>query len=156
MARGDPAITRLDAQEHVRGLPDQSVIEQYIGPADEGETDPFRDYDMWVARRAMAVLKTHYPGHLWQVQSDTKAHLLKISIPILMGVCHWYVINLKTHEMTPQTVMRGGGEILERYGLSRGSFELGSFLSARQEHSKLLKKRRPVPGGIKKRRMAGA
>ena len=141
---GDPVMTRLDAQEHIQGLPDQTIIEQYLAPNDVA-FDIHKDYDMWCARRGMALLKTYYPGHFWQVESDVKRHLFKISIPILMGVCNWYVINLRTHELTPENVREAGGNILERYKLKRGRFELGAFLEAREKHSKLVVKRRPVP-----------
>jgi hypothetical protein len=153
--RGEAEVIRQDALPHVQGMPDIAMVEQYIAPAD-GSFDVFKDYDMWVARRAMGVLYTHYAGHMWQVQSDTKKHLLKISIPILMGVCHWYVINLKIHELTPNLIVRAGGEILERYGLPRGRFELGSFLEARAKYSALVRRTRPIPGGVMKRRHAGA
>lgn len=149
--RGEPEIVRLDAQAHVQGIPDSTVVEQYIAPTD-GEFDVHKDYDMWCARRAMALLLAAYPGHLFQVQSDVKKHLFKISIPILMGVCNWYVVNLRTHEMSKETVVRAGGEILERYGIPRGRMDLAAFLEAREKHSALVRRSRPVPGGLKGRR----
>lgn len=133
---------------------DVIMVEKYEAPAGEldRETnryhlapDQYRDYDMWVARRAMALLKTTYPGHLWFVEVDHRQGIVKISIPILMGVTQFYVINLKTTELTPGEIIYAGGEILERYRLPRTRFNLGAFLEARQKHSALLIATRKVP-----------
>lgn len=140
----DPVLLRQDVIEAEGGVKhDMVMLEKYEAPSD-GD-DPHKDYDRWVARRAMAVLKTHYPGHLWCVVSDAKQHILKISIPILMGVCHWYVINLRTHELTPLNLLEAGGNILERYRLNRGRFEEASFLDARAQHSALVRPSRRIP-----------
>ena len=42
-------------------------------------------------------------------------------------------------------LMRSGGELLERYGLPRGRFELAPFLEARDKHSALVVPGREVP-----------
>lgn len=146
----DPVLTRqhvIEADGPVHH--DQVILEKYEAPAGSdglAAEDPHKDYDMWVARRAMALLKAAYPGHFWCVVSDAKHHILKISIPVLMGVCHWYVINLRTHEMVPRTVILAGGEILERYGLTRGALQEAAFLDARARHSALVVPTRRVPG----------
>jgi len=122
------------------------VMQKYIAPpGDEDKYDVHKDYDMWCAGRVYGLLSKHYPGHLWCVESDVRGHLVKISIPILMGIGDWYVINLRTHELTPGIIIVAGGEILERYGLFRGVFNDGEFLMARQKHSKLLVPSRKVP-----------
>ncbi len=120
------------------GMHDSIYLEKYEAPvAADGSTDDIhKDYDLWAARRGMALLKANYPGHFWCVESDVRKHLFKISIPILMGIGDWYVINLRTHELTPGTVLAAGGELLERYRLP-AKFELGSFLEARAKHSPL-------------------
>lgn len=136
----DPVTVRSHVlQEH--GMHDMIVTEKYEAPAsDDGGVafDVHKDFDLWRARRVMALLKTHYYGHLWCVESDVKQGLVKISIPILMGIGWWYIINLSRTELTPKTVLAAGGEILERYKLSRGRFELGAFLDARAKHSPLV------------------
>ena len=124
------------------GEHDMVLVERHVGEED----DPVRDFDRWRANRVMAVLKAEYPGHLWYVEHDLKQGICKISIPILMGICNFYVLNLRTHgDLTPGMVITAGGEILERYGLSRCRFNLGAFLEARAQYSALTHRRRMVP-----------
>lgn len=126
---------------------DLVIQERYEAPCGEsGEAvfDVHKDYDKWIANRTMALLKAEYPGHFWAVESDSKQHILKISIPILMGFMHYYVINLRQTELTPMAVLRAGGEILERYRLPRGMFT-DAFFDARRDLSKIVNKRRPIP-----------
>lgn len=144
---GDAVLERTIVQEAEGGVQhDVVVMQKYIPPAgDENEYDVHKDYDMWCAGRVYGLLIKHYPGHLWCVESDVKAHLVKISIPILMGIGDWYVINLKTHELTQGNIIVAGGEILERYGLFRGIMNDGAFLDARAKYSKLVDKSRGIP-----------
>lgn len=143
----DAVTTRVELDTD--GAHDILMHETYEAPCDRygrPEFDVYKDFDQWRARRVMAVLKTEYPGHFWAVQSDVKQGIVKIGIPILMGVCNWYVINEKQTPVTPGAVIVGGGEILEHYGLSRERFNLGAFLEARAQHSKLVMPSRAIPG----------
>jgi len=103
-----------------------------------------RDYEMWVARSVFALLQRHYGGHLWFVDCSVQRGGVAISIPILLGGNWVYFIKLA--DLTPGEVVRAGGEILERYRLPRGRFELGSFLAARNNHSILIHAARKPPG----------
>jgi len=144
----DAVTVRQDVLEGDPGQHDIVILSKYVAPADgDGnvEFDVHKDYDMWCAARAMSLLMAVYPGHFWAVESDVKQHILKIGIPILMGICNWYVINLRQTELTPGAILVAGGEILERYRLRRGRLEIASFLEARANHSALVNRRRPVP-----------
>lgn len=142
---GDPETTAETVVEGTNGRHDIVLVERHIAPS-EGEEDPVKDFDAWRARRVMAVLQHAYPGHLWAVDHDLKQGVCKISIPILMGICAWWVFNLRTHgELTKGMVIAAGGEILERYGLSRVRFNLATFLEAREKHSALVNRHRSVP-----------
>ena len=55
----------------------------------------------------------------------------KFNIPILMGFENWWVVNLATHDIV-DGMRKGAGEILERYCMPRGRFQLPSFLEARE------------------------
>lgn len=147
----DPQTIRQDVVEgtSLGGGHDVVVITEHestAGPNGEVEFDVFKDFDLWRAKRVMSVLQSEYPGHLWGVVSDVKQGIVKISIPILMGVNFWYIINEKQTQVTKGAVVVAGGEILERYGLSRIRFNLGSFLEARSRHSALVMPSRHVPG----------
>jgi hypothetical protein len=132
------------------GQHDMVLMERHSAPvAEDGvseEFDPVKDFDLWRARRVMTMLMSKYPGHFWCVEHDLSQGICKISIPILMGICNWYVINLRTHcDLTIGDVVVAGGEILERYGLQRAGFQIAPFLEARHQHSALVNRRRPVP-----------
>jgi hypothetical protein len=116
------------------------------GPNAEVLEDPLREYDEWAAKQVMTTLEQHYPGHCWRVIHDSKQGVCLISIPILMGVNKFMATNLKTHAMDDKRAVAAGGEILERYGLSRSRLHLPSFLDARARHSALVMPGRDVPG----------
>lgn len=147
----DPVVLRRDTVErHDRGLHDMTVTSETETSFEaDGVTpieDPCKDFDLFVARNVIKDLMRVYPGYPWAVKSDTRGHLLMISIPVLMGVNNWYVFNLKKTEATPGAILLAGGELLERYGCSRGRFLLDEYLAAREKHSALVVPRRKVPG----------
>ncbi len=146
----DPiTVNRHIEEKTYTGGHDRMVFEKYIPPADV-ETggfavDPHRERDLDMARHVRTYLLTRFPvGYEWCVEADIAQGVLKISIPILMGVRNWYVVNLHTTPID-RGVLRGAGEILERYRLSRSRFNLGSFLDARAAHSALVVPSRRVP-----------
>lgn len=148
----DPVTTREDLVPDAAGH-DIVMLTKYEAPAGESNgdgtwavaEDQYKDFDLWRANRVIAFLKLTYPGHLWAVISDEAQHIVKIGIPILMGVNWWYVINTVETEVTPGAIIVAGGEILERYSLSRTRFNLGAFLDARARHSALVVPSRKVP-----------
>ena len=103
---------------------------------------PARDLDL--AAKIMGWLRTRYPGYPWAVISDLAQGIVRFNIPIVMGVTHWYIVNLRTTTIEDGLV-DGAGEILERYRLPRTHFNAGAFLQAREQHSKLVNPHRLVP-----------
>lgn len=131
---------------------DRVVLRKYEAPAIADERgnvgigeDTWRAFDEWAAGEVMAVLERQYPGHSFRVIHDSHHGVCLISIPILMGVNRFMAVNLKTHALDSERVTKAGGEILERYGLARGRFQLDPFLEAREEHSALVVPSRQVP-----------
>lgn len=145
----DLQTVRQDVLEKTTsGGNDRVVLTQYEAPSTpEGgiAEDTRKDFDFWAARQAMAVLESEYPGHLWRVVHDSAQGMAYISIPILMGVNKFIAVNLKTHALDSSRVKVAGGEILERYGLVRGRFQVAPFLEAREKHSILVDRSRKVP-----------
>jgi hypothetical protein len=142
----DPIPIRQTLMEGGFGQPDQVIKAEYeksSGP--HAKFDQWAEYDVWVAARMLSILLSEYPGHPWRCRHDSIQGVALISNWILMGMGHWMAVNLKTHDLTPDLIIRMGGEILERYGLPRGKLELGSFLEARNKHSALVIKSRKVP-----------
>lgn len=84
------------------------------------------EYD--IARRMAEVLHTHYPGHLWGVSADVETGIAKVFNMRLSG--QWgFIIKLSTllHDPDLKSVVRAGGELLERYRLRRGRFDDAAY-----------------------------
>lgn len=144
----DPVTVREDVLVHdTHGANDRVIISKYEAPASGSnviELDTFKTKDFDIAKTMNEWLEKHYPGHLWATVSDLRQGIVKFNIPILMGVDQWFVINLSTHDVIDGLKL-GAGQILERYRLARGRFEIDSFLDARAKHSRLVMPSRKVP-----------
>lgn len=126
---------------------DTVVLTKYEPPAKsdtEVADDPYRASDQAIADNMMKWLRREYPGHLWGVVVDQAQGIAKFNIPILMGFDMWWTINLKKTDIV-EGMAAGAGQILERYRLTRGRFNLTEFLEARAQHSRLVIGNRPVP-----------
>lgn len=133
---------------------DRVLLTKYEAPANDNggyADDPFRLKDHEVAQTMMRWLEREYPGHLWATAANLAQGIVQFNIPILMGVDRWWVVNLRTHDVI-DGMKQGAGEILERYHLKRGRFELDPFLEARAKHSRLLVPSRSIPGDNQRKR----
>lgn len=129
---------------------DSLLLKKYEAPAsgDGGIAyDEFEGYDEYCAKGMMILLNQTYSSYIgfWATRHDMAQKIAGISMPVLMGIDNWMVINRRTHDLTPGIIIASGGEILERYGLSRVRLNLGAFLDARNKHSALTVKSRKVP-----------
>ncbi len=148
--------TVLEKDTH--GGNDRVLLSKYEAPANDhgGHAyDPFEVKDHEVAQTMMRWLEREYPGHLWATASNLAQGIVQFNIPILMGVDKWWVVNLRTHDII-DGMRKGAGEILERYHLRRGRFELDTFLEAREKYSRLLVPSRPIPGDTQRKLLSSA
>ena len=80
------------------------------------------DYD--IAKRIAETLNKHYPGHLWGVTANHETGVATVLNLRLSG--RWgFIIKLSEILDDPhlKKVITAGGEILERYRISRGQFD---------------------------------
>jgi hypothetical protein len=117
-------------------------VEARFVPSGEGSRERART-ELATARAVRRILDTAYPGHDWEVLADSAQGYVAFRIPALMGLNYAYLV--KRRDLTPEAVLKGGGELLERYRLPRGRFDLDRFLEARAKHSILLDRSRKVP-----------
>lgn len=105
---------------------------RYDRPGD-GSHDPHAASDLAITKRIAAVLETHYPSHPWMVRVDGAQGIAMISLPIIMKRNQSFVLHLDRLAVDPgmKSVIRAGGEILERYNVPRSGFRLDHFLHAR-------------------------
>jgi hypothetical protein len=111
-------------------------------PSGEGSLERLAA-DFAAARAVRRILDTAYPGHGWEVVADSGQGYVAFRIPALMGVNYAYLV--KGRDLTPEAVLKGAGELLERYRLPRAKFDLDRFLEARAKHSILLDRSRKIP-----------
>jgi hypothetical protein len=116
-----------------------------FGPNGELVEDKHARQDLANAKWMMEVLQRHYAGVPWRTKFDGAQKMAYFNIPILMGINQWWAINLTTDPLDEGLLMRAGGEMLERYGMSRQRFNLTEFLDARAKHSALARPWLKVP-----------
>ena len=83
------------------------------------------DGDELVAKRVSEILDTHYPGYLWGVHVGVREGVIDLLNFNLSGK-HGYTIKLSgvvTHRELRAAVIRGAGELLERYNLPRARYD---------------------------------
>lgn len=121
-----PILLRSEDIQAWRG-PKLHVQQHYVPPLD-GKIDDRKGFDQKMADDVQEILQKKYPGYPWKAVCDSKQGVVYFSIPILMGETLKMVIRLaEWSDLTPQLVMRLGGEVLERLGLRRGLISLGEF-----------------------------
>lgn len=80
--------------------------------------------DVAMAKQLSEVLQRHYPGHLWAVNVETRSGLITIRDMYLSG--QWgYVLKIGavySASSLERDAVRAGGEILERFRMSRAQF----------------------------------
>lgn len=107
---------------------------QYEHPdkGDNPRPDAKKVGDLEIGMKAERIINQHYPGHFWVVKIDSVQGYLMIKIPLLMGMTNWYFIPLDLLATDPgmKRVIRGCGEILERYNMPRSALREADFLNA--------------------------
>jgi hypothetical protein len=84
------------------------------------------------AKNAADMLHKHYPGWLWGVHVDDVGGVMKVLLLSVSG--SWgFVIKLKDLDPEYRMVMRAGGEILERFNLSRRARRLGDISNLQRD-----------------------
>lgn len=98
--------------------------------------------EQFVAMRIAQLLQAKYPGHLWGVH--VKRSVATIHNMALSG-SHGYLLHMdkfRTEDDFNNKVIRAGGEILERFAVSRGKVRADELLNLKRDFAK-----RPVFDG---------
>lgn len=88
----------------------------------------FRVKDFEIAKMVGAALCHKYPNHGWQVEADSRNGIAKIFMS-QMSSSQGYIYKLKDISLGTfdREMMRVGGEMLERFSISRGRFNEDSI-----------------------------
>lgn len=85
--------------------------------------------DLEVAKMVSEELTRHYPGHMWAVNAQSEHGVVTVKNLNLSGnrgfLLHYR--NMKSYDDLKRNAMRAGGEILERYRLSRGELRINEL-----------------------------
>ncbi len=108
---------------------------EHPGLGDDRFEDQFANEKMAIAKWTGELLNRHYPGHPWycEVVMNKTGGLIKIQLRGLMPADRWYCCQLSQVITDPggkRTVIKGAGEILERYQIKRGAFDLNDWQAA--------------------------
>lgn len=94
-----------------------------VGLDDHAAQQTANDYVM--AKNVADTLNTHYPGHLWAINVDGEQGTVTIMDLLLSGT--WgYLLKIPaiySESSFQKDVLRAGGEILERFRMTRGRFD---------------------------------
>lgn len=97
--------------------------------------DPQAAAKMEIARWTGELLNRNFPGHPWfcEVVMSATGGAIKIQLRGLMPADRWYVVKLSDVISDPggkRTVLKGAGELLERYRIPRGAFSIDHWKDA--------------------------
>lgn len=114
---------------------DMSLKYEDPGLGDMKVDDPYAATKMATAKWTGELLQRHYPGHAWHVEVVIQkgGGIIKIRLNGLMPADHWYVCQMADVICDPggkRTVLKGAGELLERYRIPRGRFNLDDWRQA--------------------------
>ena len=107
---------------------------RYEAPGEGNEVDPYLAADLALTKRIAETLERHYSSHPWMVSVTHAQGVAMIKLPILMKRDQVYVIHIANLANDPglKTVVRAGGELLERFAVPRSDFRLDDFLTVRE------------------------
>lgn len=86
----------------------------------EAESSKVAKMEMWIAKSVGTALANRYPGRQWGVQVNMEGGVLIVSCPSLSTEKGYHIyMDGKVIDELCKDAMRAGGEILERYDISR-------------------------------------
>lgn len=98
------------------------------------EDDPHLQADLALTKTIADKLQRHYPGHPWLVEVTHAQGIATITIPLFTGRSGTtkYVLHISKLKTDPglRSVVRAGGEILERLAIPRNQFSAAHFMDA--------------------------
>ena len=94
------------------------------------EEDPFTTQEFMLAKKVADTLFRHYPGHSWMVNVEAEmVNIYSANLTTRYG----YSIPADSITAEGREVIKAGGEILERYRLSRGKFNIDEWRGLKRD-----------------------
>lgn len=117
------------------------------------ETDDVKraKLEYWICKRIGETLIGAYNNRQWEVMADLDARVLVIKCPSLSLTKGYYLsLNRTMHDLGIAAV-RAGGEIMERYGITRGRITDSKMFDALPQHRDEVIARDAAPEPIQKK-----
>lgn len=94
-----------------------------------------------IAKSVTEVLDQHYPGHMWAVNVDITGGVATVFNLRLSG--NWgFMLHLDklliSHNQAAKLIRDSGGELLERYRIRRGRYDIDEYSQLHEDSSGLL------------------
>lgn len=92
--------------------------------------------EMQMSNRMADLLHRHYPGYKWAVRVNIDGGIVTVLNLMLSG--RWgFVIKLieLQEDVGDKKLVRAGGELLERYRLSRGAMNESEYMNLKLDHT---------------------
>lgn len=108
---------------------------EHPGLGDTHDHDPYAAQKMATAKWTGELLNRYYAGHAWHVEVVIQkgGGIIKIRLNGLMPADRWYCCQMRDVISDPggkRTVLKGAGELLERYNIPRADFDLDHWRTA--------------------------
>lgn len=99
---------------------------------DKPRVDPFAAADLELMKRIAHTVDVHYCGQPFHIRVSHQDGIVRLQLPILMGASNWYVVKIADLKSDPglREVIRGCGELLERYRIPRAGFDRDHYVAA--------------------------
>ena len=92
--------------------------------------DPYKAVNERRCREIWRVVQLHYPGHPWHVAVNTGQGIAQIGLPTFTS----WTFNIRLSDLAGdpgmKVVVKGAGELLERYRLPRAGFDVSHYVAA--------------------------
>src|SRR5438128_38464 len=126
-----------------------AVLGRYIERSGDDPRGYRAAYEYGLSRQVFEKLWNHYPNYDWKVKVDARQGMVVIQLPFLMRqTLGWnFAIDKLASDPSMSIVVKGGGELLERWKLRRGRANRGEYLDQRAKH-RVIKIGQHVDGGL--------
>lgn len=107
----------------------------YENTDDSGAVSDFARAELATCKWVGELLQRTYPGHPWfvEVKGSPTGAVIMIQLRGIMPPDRWYVVKFADVLTDPggkRTVLRGAGELLERYQIPRTGFSIDEWRQA--------------------------
>jgi len=87
--------------------------------------------DVMLEKELLTVLNRHYPGHYWRVECNIRQGCINVFNMLLSGLYGFrlHLQGIYSASQVEHDVMMAGGELLERYRLSRSRMNWDKLLA---------------------------